>query len=113
MNPRHIFLYYFPLPFRAPIHPTYCFRTIPNREHTVVRETPFSFSTPSMPNPVNITILDTSPIFQYLPSQDGPINTSWNASFSGSPDSTSVPQAFGVGVRSFLSYLTLPALFYL
>jgi len=63
----------------------------------------FSFSTPSMPNPFNITILDTSPIFQYLPSRDGPIDSSWNASFSGSPDSTWVPQSYGVGVRSFLS----------
>ena len=86
-------------------HVIICFRTSPNREHTEVSRA-FKqnlFLPPSMLNPFNITISDTSPIIQYLPSQDGPIDSSWNASFSGSQDSTWVPQALGVGVRSFLS----------
>jgi len=62
-----------------------------------------TFSLPSMPNPFNFTISDTSPIFHYFPTQDGPIDSSWNASFSGSSDSTWVPESLGIGVRSFFS----------
>ena len=43
-------------------------------------------------NSYNFTLLDTSSPFLYLPAQDGPIDTSWNASFSESNDSTWLPQ---------------------
>ena len=67
-----------------------------------------------MLNPFNFTISDMSPIFHYYPSRDGPIDSSWNASFSGSPDSTWAPGTLGVGVRSFLQRQhTFPDLFYL
>ena len=49
-------------------------------------------------NSYNFTLLDTSSPFLYLPAQDGPIDTSWNASFSESDDSTWLPQTIGAGV---------------
>jgi hypothetical protein len=37
--------------------------------------------------PVNFTLSDNSPLFQYYPSRDGPIDSSWNVTYSGSVDS--------------------------
>jgi len=51
--------------------------------------------------PYNFTISDQFPLFQYLPSRDGPIQSSWNVTYAGDADSTWVHDAvIGAGSRS-------------
>jgi len=51
--------------------------------------------------PYNFTISDQSPLFQYLPFRDGPIQTSWNVTYAYDQDSTWAPDTFiGAGPSS-------------
>lgn len=64
--------------------------------------------------PYNITVTDQSPLFQYAPFRDGPIDAAWNVSYSGTPDASWTPDAvIGSGVsilESFLEVDNLPTL---
>jgi hypothetical protein len=63
--------------------------------------------------PYNLTISDQSPLFQYLPFRDGPIQSSWNVTYAGDADSAWVPNAFiGAGVSpSVISEICCAELF--